>query len=96
MHAGFVVLGYDPIGQGERRQYLDAETDEAEMDDSIYEHSMPGQVLLLMGEDLTQYRIWDGMRGIDYLQTRSEVDRADRLRGPFGRRHADAIHQRAR
>ena len=34
----------------------------------------PGQVLLLMGEDLTQYRIWDGMRAIDYLQTRDEVD----------------------
>src|SRR6476646_1165583 len=35
---------------------------------------MPGQVLLLTGENLTQYRVWDGMRGIDYLQSRSEVD----------------------
>ena len=23
VHAGFVVLAYDPIGQGERRQYWD-------------------------------------------------------------------------
>ncbi len=29
---------------------------------------MPGQVLLLMGEDLTHYRVWDGMRAIDYLR----------------------------
>src|SRR5262249_49051372 len=36
--------------------------------------SMPGQVLLLMGEDLSHYRIWDGMRAIDYLLTRTEVD----------------------
>jgi len=72
--AGFVVLAYDPIGQGERRQYWSPETG-PEIDDSIYEHSMPGQVLLLMGENLTQYRVWDGIRGIDYLLTRPEVDR---------------------
>jgi cephalosporin-C deacetylase-like acetyl esterase len=35
---------------------------------------MVGQILLLMGEDLTHYRIWDGMRAIDYLLTRPEVD----------------------
>jgi hypothetical protein len=31
---------------------------------------MAGQLLLLMGEDLTHYRLWDGMRAIDYLLTR--------------------------
>ena len=74
VHAGFVVLAYDPIGQGERRQYWDSRTGLAEINDPVYEHSMPGQVLLLMGEDLTHYRVWDGMRAIDYLQTRPEVD----------------------
>jgi dienelactone hydrolase len=73
--AGFVVLAYDPIGQGERRQYWNPETGQTDVaPDSIYEHTMPGQVLLLMGEDLTHYRIWDGMRAIDYLQSRPEVD----------------------
>lgn len=72
--SGFVVLAYDPIGQGERRHYWDPRTGHADIDDPVYEHSMPGQVLLLMGEDLTQYRVWDGMRAIDYLQTRPEVD----------------------
>lgn len=71
---GFVVLAYDPIGQGERRQYWDPNGAAAEITDPIYEHSMPGQVLLLMGQDLTHYRIWDGMRAIDYLLTRPEVD----------------------
>src|SRR5579872_5453130 len=64
--AGFVVLAYDPIGQGERRQYWDPETGKADIPDPVFEHSMPGQVLLLMGQDLTQYHIWDGMRAIDY------------------------------
>ncbi len=74
--AGFVVLAYDPIGQGERRQYWNPETGQTEVATaSTYEHSMPGHVLLLMGEDLTQYRVWDGMRAIDYLETRPEVDR---------------------
>jgi cephalosporin-C deacetylase-like acetyl esterase len=72
---GFVVLAYDPIGQGERRQYWNPQTNQTEVaSSSTYEHSMPGQVLLLMGEDLTHYRIWDGMRAIDYLQARPEVD----------------------
>jgi cephalosporin-C deacetylase-like acetyl esterase len=74
--AGFVVLAYDPIGQGERRQYWNPQTSQTEVATaSTYEHSMPGQVLLLMGEDLTHYRIWDGMRAIDYLETRPEVDK---------------------
>jgi cephalosporin-C deacetylase-like acetyl esterase len=71
---GFVVLGYDPIGQGERRQYWNPETNVVEVGGAVYEHSMPGQLLLLLGENLTQYRVWDGIRAIDYVLTRSEVD----------------------
>jgi cephalosporin-C deacetylase-like acetyl esterase len=75
VHAGFVVLAYDPVGQGERRHYWNPYTGETESGlRAIFEHSMPGQVLLLMGEDLTHYRIWDGMRAIDYLLSRPEVD----------------------
>jgi cephalosporin-C deacetylase-like acetyl esterase len=80
VRSGFVVLAYDPVGQGERRQYWDPQTDFDEIDSlrgdsAIFEHSMPGQLLLLMGENLTQYRVWDGMRALDYLLTRKEVDR---------------------
>ncbi len=74
---GFVVLAFDPVGQGERRQYWNPQTGETEVASaSTYEHSMPGQIQLLMGEDLTHYRVWDGMRAIDYLLTRPEVDKS--------------------
>jgi cephalosporin-C deacetylase-like acetyl esterase len=72
--SGFVVLAYDPIGEGERRQYWNPETNITEVGGPTYEHSMCGQLLLLLGENLTEYRIWDGMRSIDYLLTRPEVD----------------------
>jgi dienelactone hydrolase len=72
---GFVVLAYDPVGQGERRQYWNPATGHTDVATaSTYEHSMAGQLLLLMGDDLTHYRVWDSVRAIDYLQTRPEVD----------------------
>jgi cephalosporin-C deacetylase-like acetyl esterase len=71
---GFVVLAYDPIGQGERRQYWDPKTAQTEVGGPTTEHSMAGQLLLLLGENLTHYRVWDGIRAIDYLLTRPEVD----------------------
>jgi dienelactone hydrolase len=74
--SGLVVLTYDPIGQGERRVYWNPRTGETEVGGCTYEHSMFGQMLLLMGEDMAHYCIWDGMRGIDYLLTRPEVDPA--------------------
>ena len=72
---GFVVLAYDPIGQGERRYFWNPMTETDELGGPVtWNHSLPGQLLLLMGEDLTHYFIWDGMRAIDYLLTRPEVD----------------------
>jgi cephalosporin-C deacetylase-like acetyl esterase len=72
---GFVVLAYDPIGQGERRYYWNPHTDKSEIGGPVtWEHDMPGHLLLLLGASLTQYRIWDGMRAIDYLMIRPEVD----------------------
>ncbi|HZT69880.1 MAG TPA: acetylxylan esterase [Terriglobia bacterium] len=72
---GFVVLAYDPIGEGERRHFWNPMTHVNEIGGPVtWEHSLPGQLLLLIGEDLTHYRVWDGMRAIDYLLTRPEVD----------------------
>jgi cephalosporin-C deacetylase-like acetyl esterase len=73
--SGIMVFAYDAIGQGERRQYWDPRTDVTEVGGPTDEHSMPGQLLLLLGEDLTHYRVWDGMRALDYLLTRPEVDK---------------------
>ena len=74
--SGFVVLAYDPIGQGERRQYWNPTTNVSDVGGPVFEHSMMGQQLLLLGETLTGYMLWDGIRAIDYLLTRPEVDSA--------------------
>ncbi|HEX3967109.1 MAG TPA: alpha/beta hydrolase family protein, partial [Edaphobacter sp.] len=72
--SGFVVFAYDPIGQGERRQYWNPATDITDVGGPVFEHSMAGQDLFLLGETLTGYMVWDGMRAIDYLLSRPEVD----------------------
>jgi cephalosporin-C deacetylase-like acetyl esterase len=74
VRSGFVVLAYDPIGQGERRQYWNPGTNITEVGGPVFEHSMPGQELMLLGQTLTEYFVWDGMRAIDYLLSRPEVD----------------------
>ncbi len=71
---GFVVLAFDPIGQGERLQYYDRETEESVIGGSTKEHSYPSPQVSLIGESVARYFIWDGIRGIDYLVSRKEVD----------------------
>jgi len=72
---GFIVLAYDPIGQGERRYFWNPSTGQTEVGLIGFEHCFFGQRLLLLGESFSQCRIWDGMRAIDYLLTRPEADR---------------------
>lgn len=80
---GFVVLAFDPFGQGERVQYLDLEIRESRIGGPTLEHSYPGAQALLLGQTVAKQVIWDGIRSLDYLSSRSEVDR-DRL-GVTGR-----------
>jgi dienelactone hydrolase len=69
---GMAVLSYDPIGQGERFQRLDARG--KPMVRGTTEHTMAGIGALLVGRQLASYRIWDGLRALDYLASRPEVD----------------------
>ena len=70
---GFVVLVYDQIGQGERLQYYDDELGKSKFPSTI-EHSYPGAQCFISGYSPARYFIWDGIRGVDYLLSRPEVD----------------------
>ena len=70
---GFVVLAFDPIGQGERYQYLDA-TGQPNRGGPTNEHSYAGIQALLTGSSIARYMIHDGIRAVDYLISRPEVD----------------------
>jgi cephalosporin-C deacetylase-like acetyl esterase len=70
---GLAALCYDPIGQGERSQILDR-TGKPALAASTSEHTMVGVGALLVGRCTATYRIWDGIRSLDYLASRPEVD----------------------
>jgi cephalosporin-C deacetylase-like acetyl esterase len=71
---GAYVLTYDPVGQGERSQFWDAENQKSHFNLSCGEHAVLGNPLYLLGTSLARYRIWDGMRGLDLLASLKEVD----------------------
>lgn len=71
---GFVVLAYDPPGQGERYEYLDPATGTSKVGPGTREHMLTGQQVLLTGRTIGAYMVQDGRRALDYLLTRSDVD----------------------
>ena len=84
---GMAALCYDPIGQGERYQLLAKEGDRTTFEDApqvkvphpaarflcITEHTLTAISSTLVGSNAAQFRIWDGMRVIDYLQSRKDI-----------------------
>jgi cephalosporin-C deacetylase-like acetyl esterase len=75
---GFVVLAYDPVGQGERQQAYDRRTGTSLGGGATDQHILAGAQSLLAGESFARYRIWDAKRALDYLVSRPEVD-AERI-----------------
>lgn len=73
---GFVGLAWDPLGQGERSQFYDPDLKESKLgrNRSTTEHTMLGVQCLLLGDNVARYTIWDGIRALDYLLSRPEVD----------------------
>jgi pimeloyl-ACP methyl ester carboxylesterase len=71
---GFIVFAFDPIGQGERVQYWNSKMQKSDVGDAVFEHSYVGAQCILAGSSLVRYMIWDGIRAVDYLLTREEVD----------------------
>ena len=70
--SGLAVFCYDPIDQGERHQLLDGKG--KPLAAGTEAHSLVGVGSILLGRNTATYRIWDGMRAIDYLQSRPEID----------------------
>ena len=85
---GIAALCYDPIGQGERYQMLDFENEHEHFPSVSYklpvphprvqflcttEHTSMGLGCILLGTNIAQFRIWDGMSCIDYLQSRDDI-----------------------
>ena len=71
---GFVALAWDPIGQGERVQLYDEDFKDSKVFRSTTEHTVLGVQCLLVGDSLARYTVWDGLRALDYLLSRPEVD----------------------
>ena len=70
---GYVCLIFDPIGQGERLQYVTADF-KPRRGTGSGEHRHAGDQQFLTGEFFGAWRAWDGIRALDYLLTRPEVD----------------------
>ncbi|MFB3903425.1 MAG: alpha/beta hydrolase family protein [Acidobacteriota bacterium] len=96
---GYVALSWDPVGQGERSQFWDAAAGKTRYNLVCGEHAVLGNLAYLAGANLARWEIWDGMRALDYLLTRPEVD-PDRISitgtsgGGFQAAHIAALDSR--
>lgn len=73
---GYVCFTWDTLGQGERVQLYDPDLEAGKIPASTEEHTVMGIQCLLVGDNIARYTIWDGMRALDYLLSRPEVDPA--------------------
>ncbi len=96
---GYVVLAWDPVGQGERSQFWDSKEAKSRYNLICAEHAVMGNLAYLVGANLARWEIWDGIRAVDYLLTRPEVD-GDRISivgtsgGGFQAAHIAALDKR--
>jgi hypothetical protein len=72
---GIAVLAIDPLGQGERLQHHDPELRTSRAGGPTDEHSQAAARVELLGESVARYFVWDAVRGLDYLESRPEIDR---------------------
>jgi hypothetical protein len=96
---GYVVISWDPVGQGERSQFWDAQKNKSRYNLICAEHAVLGNLAYLAGTNLARWEIWDGIRAVDYLLTRPDVD-PDRINitgtsgGGFQAAHIAALDPR--
>ena len=73
---GFVAFAWDPVGQGEQSQFYDPDLRASRLVASTRGRTMLGVQCLLTGDSIARYPIHDGIRALDYLVSRKEVDPA--------------------
>jgi hypothetical protein len=71
---GFIVFAFDPVGQGERLEYYNVGSGRSYVGGPTSEHSYAGAQAFITGSSQARYMIWDGIRAVDYLLSREEVD----------------------
>jgi len=71
---GFIVFAFDPVGQGERKEYSDLNSGKSFIRIPTDEHSYSGAQVFISGGSYAKYMIWDGIRAVDFLLSRNEVD----------------------
>jgi len=70
---GYITLLFDPPGQGERLQYITSDL-KPRHGIGVLEHLYAGNQMVLSDDYLCRWFAWDGIRALDYLLTRREVD----------------------
>jgi dienelactone hydrolase len=71
---GYLVLAFDPMGQGERVYYPDVAGKRTRLPSADAEHTVPGKQMLLYGDSSSRLQLWDAVRSLDYLASHPLVD----------------------
>ena len=73
---GIAAIIFDPIDQGERHQLLEEDGTPQLIGTSA--HNLVGSDSIPLGRNTARFEIWDGIRTIDYLQSRDDI-RSDQI-----------------
>jgi dienelactone hydrolase len=71
---GYLVLAFDPYGQGERTNYPQPGGWLTRLSSPTEEHSLVGRQMLLVGQTASALMVWDAIRSLDVLAAHPSVD----------------------